>query len=96
VICATKESFGFISASEREKDIFFHFSEVPSEFLSEIKPGQEVSFYVVNDPKQDKQSAVKITFLPPGSVSFEVSTVLYHFNDLNKKNIFIFSQTTKF
>ncbi|XP_059352111.1 cold shock domain-containing protein E1-like isoform X3 [Daphnia carinata] len=74
VVAAVKEGYGFIKCAERDARVFFHFSEVISQD-EEVDQNSEVEFTMSQDQTQpNKQSAVRIKILPPGSVQFEVIT----------------------
>nr|CAH0099384.1 unnamed protein product [Daphnia galeata] len=74
VVAAVKEGYGFIKCAERDARVFFHFSEVIS-LDEEVDQNSEVEFTMSQDQTQpNKQSAVRIKVLPPGSVQFELIT----------------------
>lgn len=79
IINSLKPNYGFISSLNHNEDIFFHFSALTKEFVSEIKIGLEVEFFIGTDPVSGKLNAVQLHSLPYGSVKFEVK---------KKKNIF--------
>jgi len=71
VIAAVKDGFGFITCAEREARMFYHFSEL-IDADKEIKIGEEVEFTVIQDPTTaTRQIAIRIRFLPKGSVSLD-------------------------
>ncbi|CAB3226075.1 unnamed protein product [Arctia plantaginis] len=79
VVCSLREGFGFIRCVEREQTMFFHFAEVLRLGL-ELSVGDEVEFTV--DPvttfsnMNNRQSAIRIKHLVPGTVKFE--TLIEH------------------
>lgn len=73
IIATLKEGFGFIRCAEREARMFFHFSEV-MDTERDLKVQEEVEFTVIQDPtSQSRQIAVRIKFVPKGTVSFETT-----------------------
>ncbi|CAK1588551.1 unnamed protein product [Parnassius mnemosyne] len=74
VVCTLREGFGFIRCVDREQTMFFHFAEV-LRLGHELSVGDEVEFTV--DPvttfsnMNNRQSAIRIKHLPPGTVQFE-------------------------
>ena len=74
VIAAVKEGYGFIRCAERDARVFFHFSEMVT-LTDDVDVNTEVEFTIAQDQAQsNKQSAVRIKVLPPGTVQFEVVT----------------------
>ncbi|OGY46336.1 MAG: cold-shock protein [Candidatus Buchananbacteria bacterium RIFCSPHIGHO2_01_FULL_44_11] len=47
----TDKNFGFISQEGKEKDLFFHASELDGVEFSQLREGDRVSFDVVETPK---------------------------------------------
>jgi cold shock CspA family protein len=73
IVAAIKEGFGFITCADRDQRMFFHFSEFMKPDV-EVKVGDELEFTVVQDPTSaSRQIAIRIVFLPKGSVSFETT-----------------------
>ncbi|XP_046470735.1 RNA-binding protein Unr [Neodiprion pinetum] len=74
IIAALKEGFGFIRCVDRDAKLFFHFNEV-LDVDREISVNDEVEFTVIQDPSSSfsnsRQSAIRLTHLPSGSVQFE-------------------------
>jgi len=66
VVCTVKDAFGFIKCCDREDRIFYHFTEV--EDGRPTRNGDEVEFNILT---QGKASAIAITLLPRGTVTFE-------------------------
>ena len=76
VVVKTKGDFGFLKSVSRLEEVYFHISHVEENL--QIKEGQEVEFYVIDESsleggrKRGKNLAArKIKCLPPGSVKFE-------------------------
>ncbi|RWS09033.1 cold shock domain-containing protein E1-like protein [Dinothrombium tinctorium] len=67
VVCTLKDSFGFIERADIVKEIFFHSSEC-KDFKS-LALGDDVEFSI--QTRNNKEVAVNVTRLPPGSVIFE-------------------------
>lgn len=85
VIAAVKEGFGFITCADRDARMFFHFSEMidPSK---EVKTGEEVEFTVIQDPTcASRQIAIRIKYLPKGTVSFETVLSQRHCGTIEKE-----------
>jgi len=56
-----KGQFGFISyENEGGKSVFFHMSEVQNNHGKELRPGDDVSFMLVQNHKNAKKSAVRV------------------------------------
>ncbi|XP_064602212.1 cold shock domain-containing protein E1-like [Liolophura sinensis] len=68
VVSSLKEGFGFIQCTDRDARMFFHFSEL-MDSSREITLQDELEFTVVQDPT-NRQIAIRIKYLPKGSVSF--------------------------
>eukprot|EP01083_Nonionella_stella_P295407 1004035_1 len=67
-------SFGFIRCLERDGQMFFHLSNILPDSDGNrvrIEPGDDVEFLVETDLDNDRQAAVDIELLEPGSVQFE-------------------------
>lgn len=85
VIATLKEGFGFIRCAEREARMFFHFSEVV-DTEPELRVHEEVQFTVVQDPTTpSRQIAIRIKFLPKGTVSFETVLPDRHIGTIEKE-----------
>ncbi|XP_013775883.1 cold shock domain-containing protein E1-like [Limulus polyphemus] len=67
VVCALKETFGFIERADVVKEIFFHSSEC-KEFRN-LDLGADVEFSI--QTRNNKEVAVNVTCLPSGTVVFE-------------------------
>lgn len=67
VICALKETFGFIERADVVKEIFFHSSECKD--FKTLNLGDDVEFSI--HTRNNKEVAVNITLLPVGTVVFE-------------------------
>lgn len=67
VVCALKDTFGFIERGDVVKEIFFHSSEC-SDFRA-LSLGEDVEFTV--QLRNNKEVACNITRLAPGTVIFE-------------------------
>ncbi|CAG2111875.1 unnamed protein product [Medioppia subpectinata] len=67
VICTLKESFGFIERSDVVKEIFFHSSECKD--FKDLLLGDDVDFCIQS--RNNKEVAVSVNKLTPGSVVFE-------------------------
>lgn len=76
-VVSLKEGFGFLKCVEREPRLFFHFNEV-LDVEREVQIGDEFEFTVVQDQTtssmylNNRQSAIRMKWLPPGTVQFEV------------------------
>ncbi|XP_076225037.1 cold shock domain-containing Unr [Nomia melanderi] len=74
IIAALKDGFGFIRCVDRDGRLFFHFNEI-LDVDREITDGDEVEFTVIQDPtssfSSNRQSAIRLKHLPPGTVQFE-------------------------
>lgn len=74
VVVSIKEGFGFLRCVEREPRLFFHFNEI-LDSEREIQVGDEYEFTVVQDQTStftnNRQSAIRMKWLPPGTVQFE-------------------------
>ncbi|ESN92067.1 hypothetical protein HELRODRAFT_104068 [Helobdella robusta] len=68
VVCSMKDNYGFIERADVVKEIFFHFSEFDGE-IDELNLGDDVQFGI--QTRNNKDVAVGITKLPPGTVIFE-------------------------
>ncbi|QQP38579.1 AGAP004937PAlike, partial [Caligus rogercresseyi] len=67
-IAALKDGFGFIETLRRDKEIFFHFSNVEGK-AEKLEVGTEVEYRLSGSSKEKKISAEKIRPLPKGSIS---------------------------
>jgi cold shock CspA family protein len=67
VICALKETFGFIERADVVKEIFFHSSECKT--FRELALGDDVEFSI--QTRNNKEVAVNVVTLPLGTVIFE-------------------------
>ncbi|XP_018569827.1 cold shock domain-containing protein E1 [Anoplophora glabripennis] len=79
VVASIKEGFGFLKCVEREARLFFHFNEILDvDRTNEIQTGDEFEFTVAQDQtsssmfSNNRQSAIRMKWLPPGTVQFEV------------------------
>lgn len=74
-VASVKEGFGFLRCVEREPRLFFHFNEI-LDVDREVQVGDEFAFTVVQDQTtlytNSRQSAIRMKWLPPGTVRFEV------------------------
>lgn len=68
VVCSMKENFGFIERADVVKEIFFHFSEYEGD-IEELSLGDDVEYGI--QVRNNKDVAVNIHKIPPGSVVFE-------------------------
>ncbi|XP_078738313.1 cold shock domain-containing protein E1 isoform X15 [Lampetra fluviatilis] len=68
VVCAMKETFGFIERGDQVKEIFFHYSEYKGN-LETLQPGDDVEFSIQD--RNNKEVATDIRLLPEGTVIFE-------------------------
>ncbi|KAK3090111.1 hypothetical protein FSP39_009267 [Pinctada imbricata] len=70
IISVLKDGYGFIDSADRESRLFFHFSELIDK-KKDLKVQENVEFTVVEDPSTSdgKQMAIRILYLPKGSVS---------------------------
>ncbi|CAG9761646.1 unnamed protein product [Ceutorhynchus assimilis] len=78
VVASLKEGFGFLKCVEREARLFFHFNEVLDvNKTNELQVGDEFEFTVIQDQtnsyanKENRQSAIRMKWLPAGTVQFE-------------------------
>lgn len=67
VICTLKESFGFIERADVVREIFFHSSECKD--FKNLALGDDVEFSI--QTRNDKEVAVSVKQLAPGTVVFE-------------------------
>lgn len=73
VISSVKNSFGFIKSTEREEEVYFHFSELDKTIdESSLQPGQELEFSVVKNSWFKKLLAIRIKPVAKGTVKFHV------------------------
>uniref|UniRef100_A0A2K5IF16 Cold shock domain containing E1 n=1 Tax=Colobus angolensis palliatus TaxID=336983 RepID=A0A2K5IF16_COLAP len=68
VVCAMKETFGFIERGDVVKEIFFHYSEFKGD-LETLQPGEDVEFTIKD--RNGKEVATDVRLLPQGTVIFE-------------------------
>ncbi|KAL1516675.1 hypothetical protein ABEB36_000556 [Hypothenemus hampei] len=80
VVASLKEGFGFLKCVDREARLFFHFNEILDvNRTNELQVGDEFEFTVIQDQaasyttthKENRQSAIRMKWLPPGTVQFE-------------------------
>lgn len=80
-VASVKEGFGFLKCVEREARLFFHFNEILDvDRTNDVQVGDEYEFTVVQDQttnsslysSNNRQSAIRMKWLPPGTVQFEV------------------------
>lgn len=75
VVASVKEGFGFLKCVEREARLFFHFNEILDVDDREVVVGEEYEFTVAQDQtstfSNSRQSAIRMKWLPPGTVQFE-------------------------
>ncbi|KAJ8922361.1 hypothetical protein NQ315_004304 [Exocentrus adspersus] len=79
VVASIKEGFGFLKCVERDARLFFHFNEILDvDRTNEVQIGDEFEFTIVQDQTSssmfanNRQSAIRMKWLPPGTVQFEV------------------------
>ncbi|KAJ8939113.1 hypothetical protein NQ318_005933 [Aromia moschata] len=79
VVASIKEGFGFLRCVEREARLFFHFNEILDvDRTNEVQIGDEFEFTVAQDQtsssmfSNNRQSAIRMKWLPSGTVQFEV------------------------
>ncbi|XP_044257145.1 cold shock domain-containing protein E1 [Tribolium madens] len=74
VVASVKEGFGFLKCVEREARLFFHFNEI-LDVDREVVVNDEYEFTVVQDQtstfSNNRQSAIRMKWLPHGTVQFE-------------------------
>ncbi|CAH0547495.1 unnamed protein product [Brassicogethes aeneus] len=74
-VASVKEGFGFLKCVEREPRLFFHFNEI-LDVDREVQVGDEFEFTVVQDQTtmftNNRQSAIRMKWLEPGTVQFEI------------------------
>ncbi|KAJ3661105.1 hypothetical protein Zmor_005521 [Zophobas morio] len=74
VVASVKEGFGFLKCVEREARLFFHFNEI-LDVDREVAVNDEYEFTVVQDQtstfSNSRQSAIRMKWLPHGTVQFE-------------------------
>lgn len=74
VVSSRKDGYGFLRCVDREPKLFFHFNEV-LDSEREIQVGDEFEFTVIQDQissfSNNRQSAIRMKWLPPGTVQFE-------------------------
>merc|ERR1719383_509817 len=66
-IAALKDGFGFVETLTREKEIFFHFSNVEGK-SDKLEVGMEVEYTIFNREKGGKVSAEGVKVLTKGSI----------------------------
>ncbi|CAB4069183.1 Cold shock domain-containing protein E1 [Lepeophtheirus salmonis] len=66
-VAALKDGFGFIETLERDKEIFFHFSNVEGK-ADKLEVGTEVEYRLSGSSKDKKISAEKLRVLSKGSI----------------------------
>lgn len=80
-VASVKEGFGFLKCVEREARLFFHFNEILDvDRTNDVQVGDEFEFTVVQDQttssslysSTNRQSAIRMKWLPPATVQFEV------------------------
>jgi cold shock CspA family protein len=75
VVCALRESFGFIHCADRPEEIFFHYSEVTGCSPNELKMDDEVEFRVgiSSNSRSDekKMAAYQVRMLETGTIVWE-------------------------
>lgn len=81
-VASVKEGFGFLKCVERDAKLFFHFNEILDvDRTTDVQAGDEFEFTVIQDqttsssmysPSNNRQSAIRMKWLPPGTVQFEV------------------------
>ena len=79
VVCTIKDSYGFIERVDIVKEIFFHSSECKD--FENLKQGDDVEFSI--HTRKNKDVAVNVTRLPPGTVVFEDISKETHFGRIN-------------
>jgi cold shock CspA family protein len=74
IVASVKEGFGFLKCVEREARLFFHFNEI-LDVDREVVVNDEYEFTVVQDQtstfSNSRQSAIRMKWLPHGTVQFE-------------------------
>jgi len=73
VVSSVKNSFGFIKCTDRDEEVYFHFSEV--QHPEPVTPGMELEFSVVKNSWFKKLLAIRIKPLSKGSVKFPVKVL---------------------
>jgi len=68
VVSSVKNSFGFIKCTDRDEEVYFHFSEMDNP--DNVTPGTELEFSVVKNSWFKKLLAIRIKTLGKGSVKF--------------------------
>jgi hypothetical protein len=72
VISGIKGDCGYITCAERDQKMYFRFLEL-LEFNRQPKIADDVEFTIVQDATSPvRQAAIRIKYLKPGSVQFEV------------------------
>lgn len=93
VVVAVKEGFGFIKCQNRETRMFFHFSELIDQ-SRKVQYNDEVEFTVIEDQSSPgRLNAVRIRYLPSGTVKFEAQTKELIFGIVERKPEFLFSRS---
>ncbi|KAK9712515.1 SUZ-C motif [Popillia japonica] len=76
VVASVKDGFGFLRCVEREPRLFFHFNEV-LDVDHDVQVGEEFEFTVIQDQtstfSNNRQSAIRMKLLAPGTVQFEMT-----------------------
>lgn len=84
LVCSLKDGFGFIRCVERETRMFFHFSEIMAP-EREVQLNDEVQFTIIQDPTApQRQIAVRICYLPMGTISLETVLPEKHIGTVEK------------
>eukprot|EP01135_Chromosphaera_perkinsii_P006119 Nk52_evm1s406 gene=Nk52_evmTU1s406 len=63
-----RDTYGFIEPLGKGSRLFFHYSELRNADPRDLKHGDEIEFYVANDPRNDKPVGVEIYVLARGTI----------------------------
>lgn len=57
---SSEKGYGFIKNDEGGEDVFVHFSGISGEGYRSLEEGQQVTFDIETDPKNNKPTAVNV------------------------------------
>jgi len=75
VVSSVKNSFGFIKCTDRDEEVYFHFTELDN--TEGVAPGTELEFSVVKNSWFKKLLAIRIKTLNKGSLKLPVQDGRY-------------------
>lgn len=71
VVSSVKNSFGFIKCTDKDEEVYFHFSELDN--AESVTPGTELEFSVVKNSWFKKLLAIRIKTVGKSANKFAVS-----------------------